>query len=790
MLRRRSSANWRPAAGPVLLFWIILTLVLSAQGARSDAPLVSTNPDSSRTITWTFNSAANLSLDNVSLAGGQALLPWNDQRVHWTSSAEFAANGHLDSNLTRGTSGLEIRANSSNHVADGDFNGTSDWTFLNGTTGKVVARQESPADDAILGYNVPPAKWDNFDDLTNWTWSSPPNTFGGISLDTVNRVEGTASMNMTLAISTGATWVSAVHSGPTNWSAHDTLVLWINATDVVPPLSFNITATVGASFRTTPEMPLVQGWHETLVNITPLGTPLERNALQDVRFRINGQNVPSTQIYFDDASFGTPRQLDEGASISQAVSKSYVTSPRLGSGSLSFNWSLVNSSGVVSTNASVHIAGSNGSFAAAVDAGATSARLDVRSGNGTDTADPSWSPWNSWADPGQYLAGLPSSDHFQVRAELNTTNASESPVLNSFLLEYRHRVATGTVTADVVAADLDFLLWRSLNASWSGSAATSVELLAGNGSTYSVVPPSGSLAGLPGRVLRWQAVLTTSSGLNTPMLVLVEATYEFLGPADHVLLTSPGPLALEAGQTLRFQASVLDAGDHPVNAAVVWSTTDPTGKVQNDGTYLAGSVGTWNVTVTVAGSQVSSTAHVTVRAASLSIQAVLFPFGLVAVVAAAAAYVGYDVWVKRAFAIDDIFLISKDGRLMLHNTRRMRADRDEDILSAMLTAILTFLRDFDPEENGELRRFDIGGKTALLERGAHVYLAAVYSGRVPRWAGKDLRRFMSNLETRFGETFAHWTGSPQDLQGLKAFSEKFVSRVRYRPGRGARRQAG
>ena len=142
------------------------------------------------------------------------------------------------------------------------------------------------------------------------------------------------------------------------------------------------------------------------------------------------------------------------------------------------------------------------------------------------------------------------------------------------------------------------------------------------------------------------------------------------------------------------------------------------------------------------------------------------------------------------FAIDDIFLISKDGRLMLHNTRRMRADRDEDILSAMLTAILTFLRDFDPEESGGLRRFDIGGKTALLERGAHVYLAAVYSGRVPRWAGKDLRRFMSNLETRFGPTFARWTGSPQDLQGLKEFSERFVSRVRYRPGRGARRPAG
>jgi len=132
------------------------------------------------------------------------------------------------------------------------------------------------------------------------------------------------------------------------------------------------------------------------------------------------------------------------------------------------------------------------------------------------------------------------------------------------------------------------------------------------------------------------------------------------------------------------------------------------------------------------------------------------------------------------FAIDDIFLISKEGRLMMHNTRRMRADRDEDILSAMLTAILSFLTDFDREENGNLRRFELGGKTALLERGKNAYLAAVYSGRVPRWAGKDLRRFMDDLERRFGEVFAQWSGDPQDLQGLKEFSDRFVSRLRYR----------
>jgi len=143
-------------------------------------------------------------------------------------------------------------------------------------------------------------------------------------------------------------------------------------------------------------------------------------------------------------------------------------------------------------------------------------------------------------------------------------------------------------------------------------------------------------------------------------------------------------------------------------------------------------------------------------------------------VAAVAGYVGYEFVIRRMFSIDDLFLISKDGRLLMHNTRRMRADRDPDILSAMLTAILSFLRDSDPEGNGELRRFQIGDKTTILERGVHAYLAAVYSGRVPRWAGKDLSRFMANLESRFGMRSRAGPGIPEDLQGLREFTGQFV----------------
>jgi len=39
---------------------------------------------------------------------------------------------------------------------------------------------------------------------------------------------------------------------------------------------------------------------------------------------------------------------------------------------------------------------------------------------------------------------------------------------------------------------------------------------------------------------------------------------------------------------------------------------------------------------------------------------------------------------------------------------------------------------------------------------------------------------MNDLEARFGERFARWSGDPDDLQGLKEFSERFVTRFRYR----------
>ncbi len=421
----------------------------------------------------------------------------------------------------------------------------------------------------------------------------------------------------------------------------------------------------------------------------------------------------------------------------------------------------------------------------------TNALLSLRAGNDSNPDSSGWGSWTSWGTPGGYGLALPPNLYFQLRVDLGTTNASVTPVLHSFILEIRHRASQGTLasTAYTVQPTIAFLNWRLFSANWSGTASSSITYWANAGAGWIPILSGGSMSTFQGRTIHWRAVLTTSDGVLTPTLSQVNLTYEYLGPISRVAVTPSGVINVTSGQVVQFQAVALDVGDHVVSYAnFTWHTTGPDGIVHDsNATFLAGAPGIWKVTATVQGVGVSGIAWVNVSAAQ--VQTPLFglpglllywPYFVAVLGAAALGLVGFEAWSRRAFAIDDVFLISKDGRLIMHNTRRMRADRDEDILSGMLTAILAFIRDSDPEENGELKGFEIGGKTTLLERGEHVYLTAIYSGRVPRWAPRDLRRFVRDLEARFGSAFASWSGSPEDLQGVKAYMDRLASRARYR----------
>jgi predicted regulator of Ras-like GTPase activity (Roadblock/LC7/MglB family) len=147
-----------------------------------------------------------------------------------------------------------------------------------------------------------------------------------------------------------------------------------------------------------------------------------------------------------------------------------------------------------------------------------------------------------------------------------------------------------------------------------------------------------------------------------------------------------------------------------------------------------------------------------------------------------AGFVALRAAANRAFRIEDLFLINREGLLIAHTTSRRDSHGDEDILAGMLTAIMSFAQDVFQEEIGGLKQFAIGNKTVALERSEHVYVAAIGSGPIRNRLSASLREFLADIEERYGDRLQWWSGMNEDLLGIDAMVQLFARRERYRRG--------
>ena len=867
MLAVRPRPAHRIGALGVLSFLVASALLgFLAAPVRGDAPIVSENSNASRTVSWTMGTATGLTLNGVDLEGANATLPWVPANVSWDTPAKFLARGSIGPNLVANATDISLRADTTNHVLDGDFASAAPWTYESSARGNVTAGWDGGTGTAVFRHasSATEASWDTMDgNLSSWIGLS-----GTGWTSRIGQHEGSGMLGLNFSLPPGPSgWAGVQRSSPVNWSAYDRLVLWIEPTAPSLPLSFNVTAYVGSNLYQTAPQDLVAGWQEISVDLGAFG-PV-RDSLVSLTLRVNGDNISGGQVFFDDLRVGNAKRFDEVAAIRQAVVKANATTPVAGSAVLQLNWSVPTESGVASVQAVVNVSGPSGTainrfsapsapgwhrfladvsstsslaglynvsveirvvadntsasavevrvddvsilfpnrqngtyLSGAVPLGATSEFLQVswtfespqpavvqakiRSGTDSTPGSTNWGSWRMWTAPGSYAPALAAGSFVQVQVDLSTTNASVSPSLRGLLLEGRHRSTTpGTISGTFTLPPEHvpaFLHWTRLRAMSQIPTGTSISYSIGNATYRRPVAPDQNFTDIRLKTLEWFATLGTIDGLAAPSLSRIDLVYEYLGPPVRVDVTSAGPMY--SGQSYALNATAWDAGDH----LITWNvdqfdwTADGNGQVKN-GVYTAGDPGDRTVTATYRGTTLTKTVIFHVQPSDWVYSLTHGWAGITLIGLGAIGYVAYRYGVRRLFQIDDVFLISKDGRLLMHNTRRMRADRDEDILSGMLTAIVAFLKDADPEENGELKRFDVGGKTTLVERGPHAYLAAIYSGRVPRWAGKDLKRFMATLETNFGQKFAQWSGDPDDLQSLKEFTDRFVSNFRYRPPR-------
>jgi len=118
--------------------------------------------------------------------------------------------------------------------------------------------------------------------------------------------------------------------------------------------------------------------------------------------------------------------------------------------------------------------------------------------------------------------------------------------------------------------------------------------------------------------------------------------------------------------------------------------------------------------------------------------------------------------------IEEAFLVYRDGVLMYHLSRSLVQDKDEDVLSGMLTAVQEFVRDaFRYGEHRELHQLDFGDYRILIERGKLVYLAVVYSGNESASLRKKVRGVLDHIETTYRPVLEKWDGDMDKVVGAR-----------------------
>ncbi len=117
--------------------------------------------------------------------------------------------------------------------------------------------------------------------------------------------------------------------------------------------------------------------------------------------------------------------------------------------------------------------------------------------------------------------------------------------------------------------------------------------------------------------------------------------------------------------------------------------------------------------------------------------------------------------------VEDIFLIYRDGRLIAHQTRRLRADMDNQLLSGMLTAIQSFIQEaFRDGEEGQLNEMAFGKNQILIERGRLISLAVVIRGLPPVGARAELSFAVESIEQKYRAPLEDWDGESKSLRGV------------------------
>ncbi len=155
-------------------------------------------------------------------------------------------------------------------------------------------------------------------------------------------------------------------------------------------------------------------------------------------------------------------------------------------------------------------------------------------------------------------------------------------------------------------------------------------------------------------------------------------------------------------------------------------------------------------------------------AVTVTVQQDLTPYVFVGIGAAACSGAALVAIRRRKVDIEEVFLVYRDGVLISHLSRTLLREKDEDVLSGMLTAVQEFVREaFQYGEHRDLQQMDFGDYRILIERGKYVFLAIVYSGRESIAIHRKVRAVIAKIEHDFGPALENWDGDMEQVMGAR-----------------------
>ncbi len=132
-------------------------------------------------------------------------------------------------------------------------------------------------------------------------------------------------------------------------------------------------------------------------------------------------------------------------------------------------------------------------------------------------------------------------------------------------------------------------------------------------------------------------------------------------------------------------------------------------------------------------------------------------------------------WRSSPTIVDEVFLMSTNGILLKHYTRRLRPDQDEDILAGMLSVVQNFVRESFDEAGGKLNEIRFENYDILISSSKNLVIAAIISTKKPERLRNQLTSATADIEAKFGEKIGHWSGDKAELGDVDMLMKKFLA---------------